>query len=524
MNVKVAIKLISSFIMVAVILACVGMQGMSNLGMMNRNINHLYSNNLISVQNLSQALIYYQEMRVNIRDLSMTDSKDGNRKRESELEALTKKITEELNSYRNTPLTQAEKDEIKVFDDVFAAYLKSLDKAVTLASMESETEFNTFKDTELYVTGGKVVDSLNRLIELNVKLAQEMNKQAAEDYESARQWTIAVIVVTFLICIVLGLVISRTISRPLGSIVTLVTKISQGDLREKSDIATKDEVGQVACSLNVMIDNLRQLIGGVQHSSQSVAAASEQISASTQEIASSSTTQSQSAQAITQLFKELNIVIQSVARSAEQAAELSGQTVKTATEGDKVVQSSMLSMREVNASMSKLQEDSLKIGDIIKVIDGIADQTNLLALNAAIEAARAGDQGRGFAVVADEVRKLAERSSEATKQISSIIKVMQHNTQGSVTAVLESVNKSGQTGEALQNIIQMVNDSSKRVIDIAAACEEEAAQAAEVMGSVEMIAASSEESAAASEETAATSQSLAQLADELNHSIAVFKL
>jgi methyl-accepting chemotaxis protein len=181
-------------------------------------------------------------------------------------------------------------------------------------------------------------------------------------------------------------------------------------------------------------------------------------------------------------------------------------------------------MQQVSKAMSRLEEDSNKIGNIIEVIDDIADQTNLLALNAAIEAARAGDQGRGFAVVADEVRKLAERSSEATKEISAIIKNMQENTKQSVSAVLDSVAQSTQTGESFGKIVRMVGDSTHKVNEIAAACEQEAAQASDVMISVESIAAASEEAAAASEETATTSQSLAQLAGELDASIAVFQL
>ncbi|MNI53280.1 Methyl-accepting chemotaxis protein McpS [compost metagenome] len=220
----------------------------------------------------------------------------------------------------------------------------------------------------------------------------------------------------------------------------------------------------------------------------------------------------------------MSSAINFVAKSAEQAAELTNYTVQTAGEGGKIVDASIEGMQSVNSTMSRLEEDSNKIGEIIEVIDDIADQTNLLALNAAIEAARAGDQGRGFAVVADEVRKLAERSSAATKEISSIIKVMQDNTKQSVNAVLDSVSQSVQTGEAFNKIVQMVNNSANKVNEIAAACEEEAAQASEVMTSVEQVAAASQESAAASQETAATCQTLANLAEQLNTSVSVFKL
>jgi methyl-accepting chemotaxis protein len=218
------------------------------------------------------------------------------------------------------------------------------------------------------------------------------------------------------------------------------------------------------------------------------------------------------------------VAINSVASSAEEASELSNKTVGIAQDGGEIVRSSIGGMNLVNQQMLRLQEDSNKIGEIIEVIDDIADQTNLLALNAAIEAARAGDQGRGFAVVADEVRKLAERSSEATKQITSIIKGIQDNTQQSVKAVEQGVISSQKSGKAFENIISMVNDSANKVTEIAAASEEQAAQSSEVMSSIESISAAAEEAAASSEETASTAQSLAQLAEELNNSVSIFKI
>ncbi|MDF2958633.1 MAG: methyl-accepting chemotaxis protein signaling domain protein [Paenibacillus sp.] len=524
MNLKTSVKLISSFVVVAIIVAVVGIYAISNLRMMDDKITEMYGNNLTSIQNLSEALNNYQSMRAAIRDISLSATKAERDKLQTDIQSYLKEVQEHVDIYRGTTITPAEQEQLKIFDTVFPAYMKTLDTGMELARRDDKSEYVKFQAAEINPAGAKVRETLNKLIDINIKMAEKTDSESDAAYRSARTTTIVIVIAAFIISILLGYGIAQSISRPLAKIVGIVAKVADGDLREKSTIDTKDEIGQLSNSMNQMIAGLHTLIGSIVQASQSVAAASEEISASTEEIAGSSTNQAQSAQSITELFKELSMAINSVAASAEQAAELSNATVKTASDGEKVVQASVSGMQAVNQTMARLEEDSLKIGAIIEVIDDIADQTNLLALNAAIEAARAGDQGRGFAVVADEVRKLAERSSEATKEISAIIKVMQENTKQSVSAVAESVAQSSQTGEAFQNIIRMVNDSSQKVNEIAAACEEEAAQASEVMQAVENIAASSQEAAAASEETASTCQSLAQLADELNNAVATVKI
>jgi methyl-accepting chemotaxis protein len=367
--------------------------------------------------------------------------------------------------------------------------------------------------------------NLDALVKINHDGAAHAASVSTNIFDSA-VWAVSILIISaILIGIGAMIFFIRIISKPLILVTDIIGKVANGDLTVPAVIVrSKDEIADLGNSSNTMVNNLRELIGNALKTSQNVAAASQQISASTEEIASGSTSQANSAQAMTELFKDLSVAINSVAHGAEQASEISNRTKGMAQEGGEVVRSSIAGMQLVNEQMSKLEEDSNKIGEIIEVIDDIAEQTNLLALNAAIEAARAGDQGRGFAVVADEVRKLAERSGEATKQITTIIKGMQKNTQQSVKAVGDSVLSSQKTGEAFGNILTMVNESADKVTEIAAASEQQAAQSSEVLASIENISAATEEAAAASEETAATAQSLAQLAEELNEAVQVFKI
>lgn len=522
-NLKTATKIITGFMIVALLLGGFGLYSVSALGKMKNNVDGMYGNNLMSVRELSGAQGDFQNLRVLVRDMSTEEDSAIITKYEQDIQTARQKTLEKIDNFRPLATTPREQEYLAILDKEMAEYDKVFDQAVKLAKSDDINAFNEFKGTQLKGQGDKVTEALGVLIDTNAQLAEQANNNSDSTYKASLTVTISVVVAAVLLSLLIGYMIARSISKPLLNMVEVAKQVAEGDLTRTPDVQTKDEVGQLAAALTLMVENLKVLINSIVGSSQSVAASSQQISASTEEIASTSTNQSMAATNITELFKELSIAIDSVAGSAEEAAELSNDTVRTAREGGDVVDASLRGMQAVNDKMALLESDSHKIGDIIEVIDDIAEQTNLLALNAAIEAARAGEQGRGFAVVADEVRKLAERSSEATKEITTIIKAMQENTKQSVQAVADSVKQSSRTGEAFDQIVSMVNSSSLKVNEIAAACEEEAAQAAEVMRSVESIAASSEESAAASEETAATCQNLAQLAEELASSASVFK-
>jgi methyl-accepting chemotaxis protein len=224
-----------------------------------------------------------------------------------------------------------------------------------------------------------------------------------------------------------------------------VEQFSQGNLTvrlQSLDAAKRDEIARLTDGLNEAIANVRDLMRKVRETADSTAQSSNEILSATEKMAFTAAEQARKASAVTERITELTEQMQRGASSARGFANMAQGTVKSSQDGSQRIQEAITGMGSIAFVVAQsaetirtLGESSNQIGEIVQVINEIADQTNLLALNAAIEAARAGDQGRGFAVVADEVRKLAERTTKATKEIATMIKRIQNDTQQAVVII-----------------------------------------------------------------------------------------
>ncbi|NGZ77373.1 methyl-accepting chemotaxis protein [Saccharibacillus alkalitolerans] len=523
-NRKILTKLMMVVMAMTLLTAGVGLYGLTNINMMRDNLNRLYSENMIPIRNLAATESTLLKLRITSRDIAIATTQAQKQEIAETINPLVDKVNASMDTYRATNLSEQETPLLAEFDNYWAEYQKLYANAIELAETSSDAAFQKYVTDEVGPVSTEMYETIEELGALNEKLASEADAASKADVARASLWTMIVIAASLAFGLLLVALVTAMISSPVKRINNILKEIADGDLRKKSDYESKDEVGELSLSVNKMVDKLSVLIGGIQDSAQNVAASSEQISASTQQIAGGTSVQLQSARSINELFKDMAVAIEDVAKGAEDAAELSNATVEMAHAGGETIQLALQSMEDVTFQVGKLEEHSTKIGDIIGVIDDISAQTNLLALNAAIEAARAGESGLGFAVVADEVRKLAERSGAATKEITSIIRSMQSNIEKSVSAVNTNLQHAGESGRAFNEIVDRVGSTSLKVNGIAAASEEQAAQTAEVMQTLSGITVASEESAAASEQTASSSQALAQLADQLHLSVSTFRV
>ena len=423
-----------------------------------------------------------------------------------ETSALISTMQKELEASVETP---EEKAQFETIAERRKAYIAKRDNIFSLLDIEDPGAKEAL-NSQLLPSAAQYITAINAYQVSQRKLADQQARQTQDEVMLAKLKLASLAAVCVLLGAACAWVIARSVTGPLRRVVEATQVIAQGDLSSRVDIEGKDELCELAHSLEAMQQSLRNIVGDVRKSTDSIRVASDEVASGSQDLSSRTEQAAASLQETASTMEEISGTIRSTADAARMANQLVSGAAEAATRGGGVVS-------EVVTTMNEITQSSKRIVDIIGVIDGIAFQTNILALNAAVEAARAGEQGRGFAVVAGEVRALAQRAAGAAKEIKVLINASSEKVDAGATLVHEA-------GASMSAIVESVQRVADIIGEISTASTEQSDGISQVNTAVTQLDTMTQQNAALVEQSAAAAESLKDQAARLAGLVSVFRV
>lgn len=534
-NLKIGTKLLISFAIVSLIAAGIGYMGFTKMREIDKSYDAIIDRDLKPLVELGKASTEFQRMRGELRQIYLAGSPEEIKNSSARMAATDKRIDQLLATFEKSIRADSIKKEYETLRTKLGKFYPIRDRVIRLLDERNREESLKVMTIE----GGSAVEEVQEGIEKLFQMKTEAADKASDDNTATANATSQLLaILTFaavVISILLGMLVTRIISRPIKEISAAADKIAVGDMEVNLDIKTKDEVGILARSfakivdstnevtaaaveiaggnltvkvkersaedrlmqaMSQMVNGLMEVVSNIQSVSGQVATGSQQLSASAEQMSQGAAEQSSSVEEVSSSMEQMAANINQNSENAQQTERIALKAAEDAREGGKAVAETVSAMKQIAGKIS--------------IIEEIARQTNLLALNAAIEAARAGEHGKGFAVVASEVRKLAERSQAAAGEIN--------NLSGTSVQIAEKA------GEMLTRIVPDIQRTAELVQEINAASREQNAGADQINKAVQQLDQVIQQNASASEEMTSTSEELAGQADQLQSAIAYFKI
>ncbi|MFC3750219.1 methyl-accepting chemotaxis protein [Paenibacillus sp. GCM10012306] len=567
-NLKVKQKMTLLMILVIAMQIVVGILGIVTTDRMADRSKETYEENLIPISIVTQIrgnsraidsyLLENMLTEVNGKSKELSDSIQATIKTNNELFAELKSV-----SFKNEEFTA----KMNEYSSILPDYRTQRENILHLGDKNLNAEaYRLFNGAEFSESRQRVISVLNDMVDLLLKEAEAHKTSTAVNAKNFKLLNGILIASIMLISVVLSIIITRLITVPLKQLQGLMKRAEEGDLTAMAVYDSKDEIGIISRSFNSMVGSLRKMMQSVSESAEMLSASSEEMSASAAQTAHASRMiaetsgeiaigfdeQVSSINRTAQSVQSMSADISAVERSSDEMASLMNVAAGSTDRGAEAVAEIIDQMDQIDTSVSQSQEIvsnlgrlSEEISTIITTINAISSQTNLLSLNASIEAARAGEHGRGFAVVAGEIRKLSEATGSSSLKITDIITHIQQQTELAIQSMAQGslivshgVSQSKLVSGAFDEIQSSIKDAASQTQEIrdsighisresqgvTESMEQVNAISQKGAGGIQETSAASQEQLSAMEEMSASAQYLATLAEDLQKSLASFKL
>ncbi|UCZ74047.1 methyl-accepting chemotaxis protein [Dickeya zeae] len=510
---RIGYRLGAGFAVLAVMLVFVGMLSMAKLSTFHddaRNIvQEIYPQTVDAnalIENVNEGVRIFQQLLLVSGDDRIKAVSDQIAPVSKEITRLMDALEREANESNNAKIQQLIGD----IRRIRAQFLESGQKMVALVKANNREEALDEFNQHLNPAQREYRNAVRQLVDYQDNAMMSTVDAMSASYHDIRLVLLTILGAGVLLSIWVAMAITRSVTQPIQQALLMADRVSQGDLTAQISTTRKDEAGLLLQALDHMNASLRQIVGQVRDGAEAISTAASQIAAGNQDLSSRTEEQASSLEQTAASMEELVSTIKNTADNTQQATSIANLASSAAHRSGEV-------MLSVTHKMRGIRESSMRMAEIIGVIDGIAFQTNILALNAAVEAARAGEQGRGFAVVAGEVRSLAQRSATAAKEIKELI-------DDSVDKVQEGMNLVDNAESTLTDLTSHVNDVHSIINEISQASHEQSDGMSQINIAVGQIDTTTQQNAALVEESASAALSLQSQASLLAEAVSAFRL